>query len=227
MVDFKVSLEWQNRYPGASVGVLAMNDVENPRDCKALDQQKEELQSDLRQQYSGYDRQALNSIPIFEAYKAYYKRFKKSYHVQLQLESVALKGKQIPNVAALVEAMFMAELKNLLLTAGHDRSTLEMPLGIHVSDGTERYLRFSGQEQRLKEGDMYIADAMGVMSSIIYGPDQRTSINHDTHDVLFTNYAPTGINPLVVDEHLHGIQAYLKLISPDAKTDVLEVIGTV
>ena len=44
------------------------------------------------------------------AYNACYKGFKKTYHVQLQLESVALKGRSIPRVAALMEAMFMAEL---------------------------------------------------------------------------------------------------------------------
>jgi hypothetical protein len=42
---------------------------------------------------------------------------KKTYHIALQLEPVVLKGKSLPNVAALVEAMFTAELGDLLLTA--------------------------------------------------------------------------------------------------------------
>ena len=45
------------------------------------------------------------------------KHLKKTYHVQHQLESVVLKGKSLPNVAALVAAMFMAERDDLLLTA--------------------------------------------------------------------------------------------------------------
>ena len=123
MIDFTISDEWRRLYPGASVGTLAMNGVNNPPENAALNTQKEELELAIRQQYAGLDRQALKSLPVFQAYRTYYKRFKKSYHVQLQLESVAFKGKSIPRVAALVEAMFMAELKNLLLTAGHDRAS--------------------------------------------------------------------------------------------------------
>ncbi len=54
------------------------------------------------------------------AYASYYRAFDKTYHVLGQLKSVAVKGKAIPSVAALVEAMFIAELHNGLLTAGHD-----------------------------------------------------------------------------------------------------------
>jgi hypothetical protein len=47
------------------------------------------------------------------AYVDYYRRHGKTYHVKAQRESIALKGKPIPARAALVEAMFMAELKSL------------------------------------------------------------------------------------------------------------------
>ena len=226
MFDFTVSNEWRALYPGASVGVLAMDGATNPAENSALDQQKEELELALRQQYAGFDRQALKALPILEAYRNYYKRFKKSYHVQMQLESVALKGKSIPRVASLVEAMFMAELKNLLLTAGHDRALVERPVGINVSDGSEEYLRINGQEQLLKKGDMFIADAQGIMSSIIYGPDRRTRINSDTSQLLFTTYAPPGIDPAAVREHLRDIERYVRLIAPAATTEMLELFGT-
>ena len=39
-----------------------------------------------------------------EAVEQNYRRFQQTYHVALQLESVALKGKPLPRVAALVEA---------------------------------------------------------------------------------------------------------------------------
>lgn len=53
---------------------------------------------------------------------------KKTYHVALQFESVVFKGKALlNNVAALDESMIMAELDDLLLTAGHDRRPQIMP----------------------------------------------------------------------------------------------------
>ncbi len=129
-------------------------------------------------------------------------------------------------MATLVEAMFMAELKNLLLTAGHDRANLEMPVGIHVADGSEQFVRINGQEQMLKKEDMFIADAQSIISCIIYGPDQRTRINSETRQVLFTTYAPPGIDPIAVDNHLQDIEKYVRLITPTATTEMLTVFGT-
>lgn len=65
-----------------------------------------------------------------QAYAAYYKKFKKSYHVLAQLESVIFNGRWLPNTAALVAAMCMAELKNMLLIAGHDLDKITLP--VHV-----------------------------------------------------------------------------------------------
>jgi DNA/RNA-binding domain of Phe-tRNA-synthetase-like protein len=223
---FDVSETWKTTYPGAVVGVLAMRGVVNPERHAGLDKRKEELENELRSQFSGYDRAALKALPTVQAYNAYYKRFKKTYHVRLQLESVVLKGKSIPRVAALVECMFMAELKNLLLTAGHDLEILQMPVGIDVADGSERYTRINRQEQTLKAGDMMIADAQGVISSVIYGPDHRTRIRPETRQVMFTVYAPPGIGEGAMCEHLQDIQANVLLVAPEAETMLLNAYGT-
>ena len=218
---FQLSDLWQTTYPGASVGVLAMAGVANPAHHEGLDAQKKALERDLRSRFSGYDRTALRALPVMQAYHAYYRQFKKTYHVQLQLESIVIKGKSIPRVAALVEAMFMAELKNQLLTAGHDLDVVQMPVGIDVAAGNERYVRLNGQEQELKQGDMFIADALGVLSSVLYGPDRRTHIRPDTKRALFTVYAPEGIARQSVVGHLEDIRDYILLVSPQATTDLL------
>lgn len=227
MIVLTVSENWKMAYPDAAIGILALNNVTNPKEHAALDRRKSELEESLRQQYAGYDRAALKRLPTIEAYNNYYKRFKKSYHVQLQLESVVFKGKEIPSVAGLVEVMFMAELKNLLLTAGHDLTRLKMPVRIQVAEGNEQYVRMNGQKQRLKKQDMYIADAEGIMSSVIYGPDQRTKITADTRQVLFTVYAPPGIDQATVRQHLEDIEDYTLLIAPKAETRILQIYGTV
>jgi DNA/RNA-binding domain of Phe-tRNA-synthetase-like protein len=220
---FIVSEAWKTAYPGAAVGVLAMRNVVNPVQHPALDQRKEELESQLRARYSEYDRAALRALPTLQAYHTYYKRFKKTYHVQLQLESIVFKGKSIPRVAALVEAMFMAELKNLLLTAGHDLDVLHKPAKIDISDGSERYVKINGQEQDLKAGDMMIADAQGIISSVLYGPDQRTRITAESQRVFFTVYAPPGIEGEAVREHLQDIRDNVMLVAPGGEVELLEV----
>jgi DNA/RNA-binding domain of Phe-tRNA-synthetase-like protein len=183
----------------------------------------------LRARFAGYDRAAFRALPVLQAYNAYYRRFRKTYHVLLQLESVVLTGKPIPSVAALVETMFMAELKNQLLTAGHDLARVQAPVRVDVAAGSESYVRINGREQVLKRGDMYIADSSpgaswgGILSSIVYGPDHRTQITPQTEKVLFTVYAPPGIEAQAVQQHLQDVQDYLLLVSPEAETIQLKV----
>jgi DNA/RNA-binding domain of Phe-tRNA-synthetase-like protein len=202
-----------------------MREVSNPPSHAELEQRKIALEQDLRARYGDQDRAALLQLSILQAYAAYYRCFKKTYHVQLQLESIVFKGKSIPSVAALVEAMFTAEIKNLLLTAGHDLDLVQLPLTLDVAHGDERYTLLRGQEQELKADDMFIRDEAGVISSIIYGPDQRTAINAQTRSVVFTVYAPDGVTEETVLNHLRDLQAHVLLIAPGAHTELLQVFG--
>jgi len=220
---FEVSETWKSTFPGAHAGVLVMRRVVNPAFHPDLTHQKEILEEQLRAQFAGQTRDALEKLPALQVYGAYYKRFKKTYHVQLQLESIIFKGKSIPGVAALVEAMFMAEVKNMLLTAGHDLDVLRLPVRLDVSTGDESYLLLRGQAQQLKPGDMLMADRDGIISSIIYGPDQRTQIRAGTQNVMFTVYAPGGITTQTVTQHLQDIEHYVRLFAPEAQVELLQV----
>lgn len=226
-MNFVLSERWKTSYPDAFVGVLVMSDLSNPAHHAQLDAEKVALEAQLRTRYAGYDRAQLRMLPTLQAYHSYYKRFKKSYHVQLQLESILWKGKEIPRVAGLVEAMFMAELKNHLLTSGHNWAVVQSPTGIEVAQGGEAFLGIDGRNQELKPGDMYIHDTVGILSSVIYGPDQRTRITAQTTRALFTVYAPPGIEETAVMHHLQDIQSYVLLLAAAAKTDLMVVYGAV
>jgi DNA/RNA-binding domain of Phe-tRNA-synthetase-like protein len=220
---FEVTSAWKSTYPEAHAGVLALRTVSNPAHHAALESQKAALEERLRSQFSGQDRAALASHPVLHAYGEYYRPFKKTYHIQLQLESIVLKRKSIPSVAALVEAMFMAEMQDMLLTAGHDLDVLRMPLKLDVAAGTEKYTLLRGEEQVLKPGDMMISDQTAVISSIIYGPDNRTQITPVTQNVIFTVYAPPGIDQQKVAEHLQHIKNNVMVFSPQAQVELQEV----
>ncbi|MGD8997136.1 MAG: phenylalanine--tRNA ligase beta subunit-related protein [Anaerolineae bacterium] len=214
---------WKTTYPEAAVGVLAMHNVVNPEHHPALESQAAELARRLRSRFAGHDRAELRALPTIQAYDAYYRRFRKTYHVLLQLESVVLKDQPISSVSALVEAMLMAELNSLLLTAGHDLGAVQEPIRIDVAEGCERYMRLNGKQQVLKAGDMFIADAQGIISSIIYGPDRRTRLTPNTRQVLFTTYAPPGVEKRTVHQHLQDIRENVLLFAPEAETVSLSV----
>ena len=219
----EVTPTWKTTYPEALVGVLVMRAVSNPPHHPALESKKAALEEALRARFSGQDREMIANHPVLQAYGNYYRQFKKTYHIQLQLESIVAKGKSIPGVAALVEAMFMAEMQDLLLTAGHDLDKLQLPLTLDVATGTERYTLLRGEQQTLKPGDMLIRDQTGVISTIIYGPDQRTQITPDTRSVIFTVYAPPGIDESPVTEHLQHIKENVMVFAPEAQVELLQV----
>jgi DNA/RNA-binding domain of Phe-tRNA-synthetase-like protein len=224
---FVVTEDWRTTYPDAHAGFLAMHHVENPSTHPELEEAKRNVENHLRDQFAAQDPHALDTFEPIPAYNAYYKPFNKTYHVQGQLTSIIFKGKSIPSVAALVEAMFIAELKNGLLTAGHDLDRVQLPVTLRVASGSERYTLLRGQEQTVKAGDMLMADQAGVISSILYGPDQRTQISAETKNVLFAVYAPPGIDAKTVLSHLQDIRNLVRLFSPQAAVHEVQVFGTV
>lgn len=220
---FVITPAWRSAYPTAHAGVLVLRAVTNPAEHPGLQSRKIALEQQLRADFSGQDRGTIASHPVLQAYGHHYRRFKKTYHIQLQLESIVLKGKSIPGVAALVESMFMAEMQDLLLTAGHDLDTLQLPLTLDVATGAEQYTLLRGEQQTSKAGDMLIHDQMGVISSIVYGPDQRTQITPETRNVVFTVYAPPGVDAQIVSAHLGHIKDNVTLFAPQAQVELSHV----
>jgi DNA/RNA-binding domain of Phe-tRNA-synthetase-like protein len=218
-----VSDRWQNEEPGASVGLLSVQNAPNVSDHPALKTAREALEQDLRNRFGEMDRGTLRDLPGFSAYDTFYRRFRKTYHVQLQLESIVFKGRSINSPSALVCAMFMAELDTGLLTAAHDLELVDLPLIADIARGEETYLRLDGTEQVLKPGDMYISDQQGVISSVIYGPDQRTQIKPATQQVVYTTYGPVGITKTQVQDQLEILEEYIRLFAPQLKREVLVV----
>lgn len=219
-----VTNDWKQTYPGAHFGMLVMRDVSNPTLHAGLDRVKAELESELRARFK--DRSELKLLEPVRAYQTYYKKFDKTFHILQQLDSLIFKGKPIPSVAGLVESMFIEELRNALLTAGHDLESVEVPVTLDVARGDEKYIRINGKDQIVKSRDMVLKDSRGIISSVLYGPDQRTSIRPSTTDVLFTVYSVPGIAEKKVVEHLQGIEANVKMIAPRAFTDIREIYGT-
>jgi DNA/RNA-binding domain of Phe-tRNA-synthetase-like protein len=220
----EVDSAWRETHPGAAVGLVAFRGVSNPAAHEPLNTVAAELEADIRSRLGNADRETLRATPPLPAYGAYYKRWGQRYHVGMQLESVAQKGKAIPRVAALVEAMFIAELRNLLLTAGHDLDAIELPVRLGVGAG-EAFTAPNGQEQTVKPGDMVIADARGrVLSAIITGPSDFARIGPSTTAALFYTYAPPGLDPAHVAAHLDEIERNVRLIAPDAEVVGREIV---
>lgn len=217
-----VSPAWRSGCPGASVGVLALRNVRNPAADPAVAAAAEALERELRERWT--DREALREAPPLPAYAAWCKRFGQRYHVMLQRESVALKGKPVPRVAGLVEAMFLAELRTGILLAGHDLDHVSPPLSLGLGTGEERYRTPRGDEVAVKPGDMWVGDGAGVLSAVITGPAERARIGPETTAALFVAYAPAGVPATDVAACLDSIERTVRAFSPEIVPAALLVV---
>jgi len=206
--------EWRNEHPGAVIGFLELSNVVNDHASLLLDNRKRETEAHLGTLYSEFSRQELVSLPVMSAYKRYYARFKKTYHVQLQVESIALKGKKLPKVSPLVDANFIAEVETFVLTAGHDVMKLQEPITIDVSREGDHIMQMNGAYKAIRTGDMIMRDANGVSCSILYGQDNRSMIMPETDRVLYVAYAPNGVSSGAVESQLKKIEELVRLFSP-------------
>jgi DNA/RNA-binding domain of Phe-tRNA-synthetase-like protein len=224
MLSITETSQWRVHHPGAAIGLLELSGVDNTQAAPQLDGRKREIEAHLRRRYRDYTRQDFLALPVMAAYRQYYKRFDKTYHVQLQVESIVLKGKNLPNVSPMVDANFMAEMETFVLAAGHDVTRLQEPVLIDVSQVGDQIRQMSGENKTMAAGDMVMRDAEGVSCSIIYGQDNRSPISPATTRVLYVVYAPEGVPVDVVNAHLGKIEEHVRIVSPHAMVEQQRVI---
>jgi len=224
MLTISTTDDWHAAHPGAIIGLLEISGAENRVSSPVLDERKRSVETRLRVRYQGFTRQDFLALPVMAAYDRYYRQFNKTYHVQLQVESIVLKGKDLPSVSPLVDANFMTEVEMLVLTAGHDVARLNLPVRIDISRDGEQQTQMNGAEKAIRAGDMVMRDAQGISCSIIYGQDQRSPISAATSHALYVAYAPAGVPAEAVEAQLRGIEEYIRLFSPAAVTEQARLI---
>jgi DNA/RNA-binding domain of Phe-tRNA-synthetase-like protein len=208
---------WRATFPEARVGLLLLDNVVNGPPPLALQTEMHRIEAELRQRFGRADRATLAALPTIQPYQRHYRAFGQNYHVLRQVESVAIREQAVASSSALVLAMFAAELHNQLLTAGHDADALKPPLTLDVSRADERFVGLGGREHVLRAGDMLMRDALGIISAVIYGPDERTRLVDETRRVLFSTYAPAGISADQVLAHLEELAGLVGLFAPEAQ----------
>jgi DNA/RNA-binding domain of Phe-tRNA-synthetase-like protein len=212
-IAIKASDAWRERHPRAVIGILEISGVANGSTA-ALEERKRAIEAALRGRYKGFSRGDFVAVsPVLAEYVRYYKSFGKTYHVQLQLESIVLKGKSLPSISPLVDANFMAEVETLVLTAGHDAARLQPPVTIDVGAPGERMTQMNGARASMQAGDMVMREAGGIACSILYGQDNRSPISAATTRALYVAYGVPGVGQDVVAAQFARIVEYLRQLA--------------
>jgi len=224
MIQIRAAAEWRTAYPGAIIGLLELTGLDNTRISAELNEHKRETEKRMRRDYAGFSRKDFLKLPVMAAYDTYYKHFGKTFHVQLQVESIVLKGKNLPMISPLVDASFTAEVDTFLLTASHDAESLFEPVGIDISYPGDTITLSNGEIKPIRPGDMVMRDGYGVCCSILYGQDKRSLVSPSTRHALYVTYAPPGISAEAVEIHLQHIQEHIHLFAPRAKMEQFQLL---
>lgn len=223
MIGLDSSLK--ERYEGTYFGVLVVRNFQPSlagREGFARFAANELAQ--LRERFAGFDRKRLSTEdPVIAAYVRYYKKFKKSYHVLHQIESV-LAGKDLPDGLPLIQALFLSELRSSLLIAAHDLVHSALPFEIFAAEGGESYVGAGGRDISLKKGDIAMRDQAGPILSIIYGQDERTRIREQTSDALYLIDGVPGIERERYQAGLEYLRTILQIFQPDLEISCMELL---
>ena len=186
-------------YPDSIFGSLIIRKVPNRKKHEVLEDQKRFLEKYIREEYGEVDKD-----DMIHYYNTYFKMGKKTYPIEYQINTIK-KGGKFPQVSVLVDSMFIAELKNRILTSGHDLDEIQGDLSFDVSRGGEQYVKLNGQVQKLKKNDVILRDNAGILASILYGPARRTSITSKTKNALYFAWCPLRLDEEHVESHLDTI----------------------
>ncbi len=221
----KIHSNMDESYSKTYFGILILEKFcEQSSGKEAFKQLVQKELNNIRSIHANYERKAFIEVNnVVNAYVRYYKRFKKTYHVLPQLESV-LSGKKFPEETALVQILFLAELKTQLLIAAHDLKKCHLPLTIQMSQGGETLLGSNNRNIVLKPNDICLRDTDDYILSIIYGQDERTRITKETTDVLFLIDGVPGLERKYVEDGLATLLSYVRAFEPDIKPKELKVI---
>lgn len=117
--------------------------------------------------------------------------------------------------------MFHAELKNRILTSGHDLNFINgQELIFDLTNGDETYFKINGKEQRLKPQDILLRDAEGILANILFGPAKRSSITKNTNNVLYFAWSPHNINDEQIIAHLQDILSNIELVNGPINAEI-------
>lgn len=180
----------------------------------------EEELSQLRCRYEEYDRKAVFGE---NPYVRFFKKFKKTYPVMMQFESVLLKGRPFPRFNPVAEVPFLMEIVTHALSGAHDADQISGTVELYSGTCKEEFPGLRGTPFHTYPGDFCGRDDAGIIFSMIAGADSRTCAKMDSRHVLYPVF---GTPELPVDEIRNAMDVligYIGVLSPDAKimTDIL------
>ena len=171
---------------------------------------------ETRAKYPCYERRAVfGENPYFR----FFRKFKKTYTVMLQFESVIIKGQPFPYGHPVTEVPFLLELTTCMLSGTHDVDYIEG--AVELFAGTEKapFEGMHGRELHTYPGDFCGRDGAGIIFSEIAGADGRTCAREESRHVFYPVFGTPGMAGETVKAALARLRRYVAVLAPSAGTE--------
>lgn len=173
--------------------------------------------SALRSQFEPetYDRKAVFGE---NPYVLFFKKFKKTYPVMLQFESVVLKSQPFPKDNPIREVPFLLEMTTLALSGTHDIAQVQGEITLCSSTDRTTFMGLAEREIYTYPGDVCGRDEGGVIFSSIAGGDLRTRATPDSRHVFYPVFGTPDMPQNDIQKALETLEGYVKTLAPGAET---------
>jgi DNA/RNA-binding domain of Phe-tRNA-synthetase-like protein len=215
--------EFAAAYEGCYVGALSVRFEAPPPFTDALERELAARGSSLSERYGSYSRAELKALPVIADYVKHFKRFKKSYHVLLQLASAA-EGKPLPRVSPLVSIMLASELQTFVLSSGHDLEVVSTPLTFDTGSSGREIELLGGRTQSLKDGDITLRDGETTLAAVVYGQSRHGMLKDESTTAAFVAYGVPGIEEAALRSHLEDMAEMVRLCGGNPQVEQPELL---
>lgn len=168
----------------------------------------------LTHRYPEYDRKTVFGE---NPYYRYFKKFKKTYPVMMQFESVLLKGRPFPEFNPVAEIPFLMELMTHVLSGAHDADRICGPVNLYCAADKEEFPGLRGVPFHTYPGDFCGRDDEGIIFSLIAGADERTCARTNSRHLMYPLFGAPDLPLSVLQDAMEVLVRYIKVLSSDAE----------
>ena len=170
----------------------------------------------LKEKYTDYDRKA---VWADNKHYRFFKKFKKTYPVMLQFESVTFKDRPFPAFNPISEVAFLLEITTFALSGTHDISKIDGDVMLYIADKKEDFM---GMRDMLHTypNDFCARDNSGIIFSMIAGTDSRTCATPDSRNVLYPIFCTPDADAQYIETAAGTLAEYIKVLAPTAEIEI-------
>lgn len=172
--------------------------------------------SELKKRHASYDRKAVFGE---NPYVRFFKKFKKTYPVLLQFESVVCKGRPFPFENYVTAVPFLLEMTDQVLSGTHDADCVEGGLTLFFGKEKLPFTGLRGAEAHTYPGDFCARDNGGLVFSEIAGVEIRSCARPDSRHVFYPIFGTPDMPGTVVADAVERLIQYVYLLVPTAQVE--------